>query len=240
MSRKAHAEEGHANNERWLLTYADLITLLLVFFVVMYSISKADERKFARISASLSKAFNTVVLQGSDQTTLGGELGPEGGNSLLEDVIGLRAQIVKLAEGMDIPGRVDLVQEKDGVALSLSASLLFDSGRADLAPESTKILDAVADWLRSVPNEVRVEGHTDNIPVESDLYPTNWELSVARATVVTRYIVEVGRIAPQRLSAQGYGEYRPIADNYSRESRALNRRVMIVILNLNPPEEAPK
>lgn len=230
MLRKGHVEENHGNQDRWLLTYADLITLLLVFFVVMYSISKADEKKWAKISASLHKAFNVVVLEGEDKTALGGESGPPAADSVMEDFIGLRSDMLKLAEQLGVQNMVNVSLQKDGIAISLSGSLLFDSGRADLRSESTKVLDVIGERLRGIPNEIRVEGHTDDIPVDSDLYPTNWELSSARATTVTRYLAEIGRISPQRLSAQGYGEYRPVTDNKSRENRALNRRVNIVIV----------
>lgn len=233
MLRKGRVEEGHANLERWLLTYADLITLLLVFFVVMYSISKADQAKFAKLNASLQRAFNVLVLEGQDKTSVAGEGAPISGNSILNDFFGLKAEMARIAAEMGAEGQINVVLEKEGIAINLSGNLLFDSGRADLRPDSTNVLDRIADRVRNIPNEIRVEGHTDNIPVETDLYPTNWELSVARATVVTRYLIEVGNIQPQRLSAQGYGEYRPVTDNSTRENRALNRRVEILIMYPN-------
>ena len=235
MRRKGRAEEVHTNQERWLLTYSDLITLLLVFFVVMYSISKADERKWAKLSASLQKAFNVLVLEGYDATSIEGESGPSAGSSVMEDFIGLRSDMLKLAEQLGIQNMVNVTLQKEGIAVSISGSVLFDSGRAELKPESAVILDRIAEHLRANRNEVRVEGHTDSIPVDSDLYPTNWELSSARATVVTRYLAEVAQISPQRLSAQGYGEYRPVTDNKSRENRALNRRVTVLILYPDSP-----
>ncbi len=139
----------------------------------------------------------------------------------------------RIAAEMGAEGQINVVLEKEGIAINLSGNLLFDSGRADLRPDSTKVLDRIAERVRNIPNEIRVEGHTDNIPVDTDLYPTNWELSVARATVVTRYLIEVGNIQPQRLSARGYGEYRPVTDNSTRENRALNRRVEILIMYPN-------
>lgn len=235
MQRKGHIEEIHGNQERWLLTYADLITLLLVFFVVMYSISKADERKFASLNVSLQRAFNVDVLSGQVQTAVGGEGGAVSGNSILDDFLGLRAEVNKLAKDLGAENQVNVVLQKEGIAISLSGSLLFDSGRADLKLDPTRILDGIAARVQGIPNEIRVEGHTDNIPVGSDLYPTNWELSAARATVVTRYLAEVGGIPPQRLSAQGFAEFRPVADNATREHRALNRRVDILIVYPDDP-----
>ncbi|MCL5961054.1 MAG: OmpA family protein [Chloroflexi bacterium] len=236
MVKKGHHEAKHENSERWLLTYSDLITLLLVFFVVMYSVSKADEKKFSRLSASLQKAFNVVVLEGQDKTAVAGDMGPASGNAVMNDFVGLRTQIIRLAEEMGVQSHVDVRLQPEGIAISLSGNLLFDSGRAELRPESTQILDGVADQLRSQPNEIRVEGHTDNIPVNSEMYPTNWELSVARATVVTRYLTEVDGLSPRRLSAQGYGEFRPLVDNKTREDRAQNRRVDILILYPDPSQ----
>lgn len=230
LVKKGRVEESHVSMERWLLTYADLITLLLVFFVVMYSISKADQAKFAKLNASLQRAFNVLVLEGQDKTAIAGSGAPLTGNSILDDFLGLRTSVGAIAEQMGVGNQVSVTLEREGIAISLSGNLLFDSGRAELRPESTRILDAIADKLRGISNEVRVEGHTDNVPVETDLYPSNWELSAARATVVTRYLAEIGGVQPQRLSAQGFGEFRPVANNDTRENRAQNRRVEIVIL----------
>lgn len=234
MQRRAHVEEGHVNNERWLLTYADLITLLLVFFVILYSISKADEKKFARISAALQHAFSVNVLQGSDPTAVGGENGPlDAGTSILDEYAAMRLEIQNIANQMGLQRDITVNLRKDGLAISVSGSLLFDSGRADLRPESMAALDKLAEELRRLPNDIRVEGHTDNVPVNSDLFPTNWELSAARATAVTRYLSELDGIPPRRLSAQGYGEFRPVAGNDTRDNRARNRRVELLIVNAN-------
>lgn len=230
MQRKVHLEEAHANMERWLLTYADLITLLLVFFVVMYSISKADERKFAKLSTILQKAFSGIVLEGSDRTALHGDDGAMTGDSVLDDFLGLRTEMEKLAADMGVLNQIGVSAQKEGIAISLSGNLLFDSGRAEIRGESTVVLDKIADRLRSIPNDIRVEGHTDNIQIDSDVYPTNWELSAARATSVTRYLAEAARLPPKRLSAQAFSEYRPVADNNSREKRAMNRRVDLLIV----------
>ena len=230
MKRKGHVEEVHANSERWLLTYADLITLLLVFFVVMYSISVADKTKFSRLNASLSKAFGGLVLQGDDKTAVGSDAGAMSGNSIMDDFFGMQSQINQIKNEMGLQSQIKVGLRKDGISVSLSGSLLFDSGRAELKPESTRALDGIANSFRSIPNNIRVEGHTDNVRVDSDLYPTNWELSTARATAVTRYLAEVDRIAPQRLSAQGYAEFNPVANNDTLENRASNRRVDLLIV----------
>ncbi len=224
---------GHgASHERWLITYADLITLLLVFFVVMYSISKADTAKFAKLNASLQRAFNVVVLEGYDPTALSGRPGGASGNSVLDDFVAIRNDLGQLAPSLArLPGTgVDVRLNREGILITISGALLFSSGRADLRPESVAVLDRVARYLRRIPNEVRISGHTDNIPPDSPIYPTNWELSTARAIAVARYFSDRWGIAPARLAAVGYGEYRPVADNSTREGRMRNRRVEIQIV----------
>jgi chemotaxis protein MotB len=108
--------------------------------------------------------------------------------------------------------------------------MLFDSGKSDLKPRGMTLLDTLAERLRTMPNEIRVEGHTDNIPIATPLYPSNWELSSARATTVGRYLAEHSDVAPNRIIAAGYGEFRPVASNDTREGRARNRRVDLVVL----------
>ncbi len=237
------AQGGHGpGHERWLITYADLITLLLVFFVVMYSISKADEAKFAKLNASLQRAFNVVVLEGYDPTALSGQPGGASGNSVIDDFIAIRNDLGQLAISRLPATGLDVRVNREGILITISGALLFPSGRADLRPESLPVLDRIAQHLRRIPNEVRVSGHTDNIPPDSPIYPTNWELSTARAIAVARYFSEAWGIAPARLAAVGYGEYRPVADNSTRDGRMRNRRVEIQIVYpeaqnlLNDPE----
>lgn len=119
---------------------------------------------------------------------------------------------------------------RDGVVISLAGNVLFDSGRAELRPQGLDLLDDLAAKLRDMPNDIRIEGHTDNVAIATSLYPSNWELSSARATTVGRYLIEHGGIAAKRVGAVGYGEWRPVASNDSREGRAQNRRVDVVIL----------
>lgn len=245
-ARKKHHAEGHPNHERWLLTYSDLITLLMVFFVVMYAISRADAAKFARLQASLQRAFRVEVLQGNDPTSLNGNDGSLIATSVIQEALvsagatpndqlittldELRQALARLPQSQPGMSRVAVGVVRDGVVISLSGNVLFDSGRADLKPEGLVLLDALAERLAQLPNEVRIEGHTDNVPIETDLYPSNWELSAARATTVARYLAEHG-VDPRRLIAAGYGEYRPVASNDTREGRARNRRVDIVVLS---------
>ncbi len=237
--------EGHENAERWLLTYADLITLLMVFFVVLYSMSSADSSKWKQISAALEQAFNVDVLRGSAATSLSDSqaappIAPIDNliqNDQVPQVSRVQAAIQSVLDkaqqnGSSQQPQVTVGTDKEGVVIRLSGSYLFDSGRAELKPNSFDLLDAIAQELKLETNDIRVDGHTDSTPlVGSALYPTNWELSTARALAVTRYFVETDGIQATRLEAAGFGEFRPIVPNDTREHRALNRRVEIHLLS---------
>jgi chemotaxis protein MotB len=248
MSKRRHKRghaEGHENAERWLLTYADLITLLMVFFVVLYSMSSADSSKWKQISAALEQAFNVDVLRGSAATAVG-DAAPSPPIAPIDNLISnndvpqvsrLQSAIQSVLDKAQQNGSTQTPQvtvgtDKEGVVIRLSGSYLFDSGRAELKPNSFDLLDAIAQQLKLAPNDIRVDGHTDSTPlVGSALYPTNWELSTARALAVTRYFVDTDSIQADRLEAAGFGEFRPLVPNDTREHRALNRRVEIHLLS---------
>jgi chemotaxis protein MotB len=248
MSKRRHKghEGGHENAERWLLTYADLITLLMVFFVVLYSMSQADSEKFKRISASLQQAFNVDVLQGQTASAIG-----DGSTALappLDDLISdgevpqvarLQNKIQAIIENTSQTPDVTVGVDREGVVIRLSGSYLFDSGRAELKPNSLSVLDAVASELKLLNNDIRVDGHTDSTPIDSPRYPTNWELSAARALAITRYLSEVDGIQSSRLVAAGFGEFRPLVPNDTRDHRAQNRRVEIHLLSSTASATSP-
>lgn len=249
MAIRKKAKTKHNNNDRWLLTYSDLITLLMVFFVVLYSMSKADAAKFSSLSASLQRAFNTQVLEGLDPASVGGEGGqfenesPEDlealkygigqGLSKTDEFAVIRSDIEEFAKTKGLVGKVLVRENRDGIVITLSGNLLFDSAKAELKPQAVVALEKVATIIKDRSNEIRVEGHTDNIPISTPLYPSNWELSTARAIAVAKYLTVVEGISADRIGAVGYGEYRPIVDNDSREHRALNRRVDVLIVYPN-------
>ena len=133
-----------------------------------------------------------------------------------------------MSQGLESAFSLENVER--GVVIHFTDRVLFDLGKAELKPEAKEVLQLVAQELKAWPNHIRVEGHTDNLPIRTAPYPSNWELSTARATEVLRYLIDVGGLAPERMSAAGYGEYRPIAPNDSEEGRAKNRRVDIVLL----------
>jgi chemotaxis protein MotB len=234
---KGH-EGGHENAERWLLTYADLITLLMVFFVVLYSMSQADSDKFKRISAALQQAFNVDVLQGQAASSIddGSAKPTQPVDDLISDtqvpqVARLKNKIEAVLDGSTQAPDVTVGVDREGIVIRLSGSYLFDSGRAELKPNSLAVLDAIAGELRPINNDIRVDGHTDSTPIESPRYPTNWELSAARALAVTRYFTETDGVQSTRLMAAGFGEFRPLVLNDTREHRAQNRRVEIHLLS---------
>jgi chemotaxis protein MotB len=236
--RRGKKHEEHVNHERWLISYADFITLLMVFFVVMYSMSSADSEKFRKISQSLSKAFNVDVLQGSQTAGLmDGISKPEAPiDDLIQDsevpqVGRLQSKINSIVDGNAQQPEVSVGRDKEGLVIRLSGSYLFDSGRAELKPNSLAVLDAIAGELRTLDNDIRVDGHTDATPIDSPRYPTNWELSTARSLAVTRYLSETDGIRAGRMMAAGFGEFRPLAPNDTREGRAQNRRVEIHVLS---------
>lgn len=247
MSKRRHRgghAEGHENAERWLLTYADLITLLMVFFVVLYSMSSADTSKWKQISAALTQAFNVDVLRGQTGTSIDETAAAPAQpiDSLISEQqvpqvsriqSAVQAVIDRARQNGDLQTpEVTVGTDREGIVIRLSGSYLFDSGRAELKPNSFGLLDAIAGQLKLEPNDIRVDGHTDATPLlGSALYPTNWELSASRAMAVTRYLAETDGILPTRLEAAGFGEYRPIVPNDTREHRALNRRVEIHLLN---------
>jgi chemotaxis protein MotB len=243
MSKRRHKshEGGHENAERWLLTYADLITLLMVFFVVLYSMSSADSTKWKQISAALEQAFNVDVLQGQSSTSISDSASQQPAppidnlinNNDVPQVAKLQAAIQSVLDGSDTnqTPQVSVGTDREGVVIRLSGSYLFDSGRAELKPNSLPVLEAIAGELKLLPNDIRVDGHTDSTPIDSPRYPTNWELSTARALAVTRFFTESQGLQSTRLMAAGFGEFRPLVPNDTREHRALNRRVEIHLLS---------
>ena len=240
MGKKKHDEE-HENAERWLLTYADLITLLLAFFIVMYSMSKVDAKKFGAMAQALQS-----VLHGKGMDVMKGEgnlmvAPPEAGGPMkIGDLKLLQSQINKLARDMGLKDKITADMDSRGLVIRISESTFFDPGSADLKPEAMNVLDAITVILKSIPNHIRFEGHTDNVPIKTPKYPSNWELSVSRATTCVRYLIEHHNFSPDKISALGYGEYRPIAGNDTSEGRAKNRRVDIVILSWEDRMNEPK
>lgn len=244
--RDLHINHDQENHERWLISYADFITLLFAFFVVMYSISSVNEGKYKVLSETLIGAFDVVEDKPTSADPI--ELGEYAKNSMIDfpgqankegDLIDNdREQLNQLDElsGQVEAAFADLIKSDEiaingnetWVEISLSSSLLFSSGSAKPNSAARPILEEIAGILSGYKNPIRVEGFTDNVPINSAVFPSNWELSAARSATVVRLLAQEG-IDPERMAAIGYGEYQPIASNDSTQGRNQNRRVVLVV-----------
>ncbi len=244
MSKKKHEE--HENHERWLVSYADFITLLFAFFVVMYSISSVNEGRFRTVSESIKAALNPIV--SPPATPIPFQVGANKPTSIVPNVIPsrdvavrrLRMALKSLQTSVGIEA-VQVTEPGDStIVLSLPELVLFESGAATLRAEALPFLQSLAEALVELDRQIKVQGHTDNVPIRSAQFPSNWELSAIRAVMVVRALGELYGVPAQNLSAVGYGDSRPVTDNQTPENRAKNRRVEIVVLERkqtpNPPD----
>lgn len=234
--RKRKKKPAPQGSPLWMTTYSDLVTLLLCFFVLLYGISSVDEVKLEGLKSALKSGFG--VFDGSESIV---DIGAPMGDRVIPDQLSLLyASLDQFITDTGIEESVKLEMEERGLVVRFSDQIFFDLGKADLKTESLGILEKLAPLLREVPNPIRVEGHTDSLPIRTAKFPSNWELSSYRATSVIRYLVEEQEFSPERLSAAGYGEYRPVVDNDTERNRALNRRVDIIILNDDAWANEPK
>lgn len=233
MSRKKDHAEAHPD-ERWVISYADLVTLLLGFFIILYATADANVAKFIRLSSGLSQAFNVPVKEGAVGGSLldgGSGLIPSGPQGKIDlDLKAIRDLVQRESVAGGVTGKVLVSREEDRITIRLADNLVFSSASADIREDAKPLLKIVADALKDNRNEIRIEGHTDSIPVVTERYPSNWELSSARATSVLRYLTEQLGVDARRVSAAGYGPNKPVANNITPEGRALNRRADVVIL----------
>jgi len=232
MRRKNGADE-HENLERWLLTYADLITLLLAFFIMMYTFSKQDAQKYNEVTAHLKSIFSGgsgIAKKGNLEGKLPVDLQMQiGSNAMIEERI--KQEFREIAGENGLKNNITVFTDARGVVVRIMDKAFYDEGKADLKQGAKNALNKIIPIMKGIKNHIRIEGHTDDTPISKGEFKSNWELSVRRATEVVRYIVEKGPIAPDRVSATGYAEYRPIVSNDTAENKALNRRVEIIIEN---------
>jgi chemotaxis protein MotB len=230
--KKKHAE--HVNHERWLVSYADFITLLFAFFVVMFAVSQVDSKKVGRFTESFSKAVGIDLFPESGQGLMsGGEtethaVTPDTRSRLPAALIDLQVQLEEKAQHKELPKGLQIVQRRNEIVVRLSENLLFDPGDDTLKSAAERAIEDVARELASRPVDVRVEGHTDDRPIRTVRFRSNWDLSTARATAVVAVLSKSG-LAPERLSAAGYGEFHPLGPNKAEDGRRQNRRVDIVV-----------
>jgi chemotaxis protein MotB len=230
------------NNERWLLTYADLMNLLLIFFIVLYALSQLDAAKFNQLAQSLNMSLgNSSLSPYIDKAAPGNNSIIKMPNTVPSPVIPskledqqideIKKKVDQVVEEKGLKGEIDVAVQERGVVISINAQLLFKSGSADLDPNSKPTIREIGDILLQVPGkQIKIEGHTDNDAISSSQFPSNWELSSARATNVLRLLVDKAHIDPRLISSVGYGEFRPVAPNTTEENKSKNRRVDIVIL----------
>ena len=244
MSKKKHPE--HVNHERWLVSYADFITLLFAFFVVLFASGQSDKRKQSQMAAALQAAFSPVAVfeQHSKQPPLTDDAGAAAHPAPVAPPVpvpehpaqptpNLHALLDHLARSKGLPpGSLSMHTTEEGIVISLEEAGFFTSGSAELQPHSLSVLARLGAALPSTP--IRVEGHTDNIPIHTAQFATNWELSSARATTIARYLLDHSSVRPTELGAEGYAEFRPVASNATAEGRAQNRRVDIILLAAQP------
>ena len=250
---------SHANHERWLVSYADFITLLFAFFVVLYSSSQVDKRKVGKLALAIQVAFqemgvfqastteipidatdpmpfsNVQAIETAERTASLGRIAspPDGtiGTSVENgDLAQLQAELeTTLASEIKLKA-VAMRREPDGLVISLREVGFFESGSARMKSASQGALDRIAGVLSKRDYRLRIEGHTDNAPIHTAQFPSNWELSTSRATEIVRLLILRDGFSPARLSAAGYAEYHPVASNLTADGRGMNRRVDIVIL----------
>jgi len=267
MSRRRRRARAHTNHERWLVSYADFITLLFAFFVVLYASSQVDHRKVGKLAVAIQVAFQELgvfspnalripidsneplplstveaIEEAKRKAQLGMNTTPKDllpGESDSDpadesDLATLQKELQDALHNEIALHEISLHREAEGLVVSLKEFGFFDSGSVALKPESLPALDRIASILAIRICRLRIEGHTDNVPIHTAQPGSNWELSTARATELVRVLIVRYRFAPERLSAAGYAQYHPIASNATAQGRAQNRRVDIVILGAQP------
>lgn len=274
MSKKKRAhEEEHENHERWLVTYADMITLLMVLFIVLFSMAAIDQKKFTQFKESLSSHKSSEsVLEGTPTVIDGGQtdmlneypaessqfefpdlnvdmqVGAKQNQRAAQEVMKRQQNLQAMKdaeknnfeqvkeemqaelEARNMQDKVQFKIDRRGLVVTvISDKVLFATGSADIQQHGSEILDAIGHSLAHVPNDIKIEGHTDNVPISTPQFPSNWYLSAARAASVLTYLVDHKDVMPEHVEASGFGEMHPAASNDTAEGRSLNRRVEIVI-----------
>ena len=239
-----HKHEEHENHERWLVSYADFITLLFAFFVVMYSISSVNVGKYRTVSESIKAALNPVVSPPSSPTPIAlssskaALTAPDAPGSK-EVVVRKLRNLVKSIKAVPQMSTVRITEKSNGdIVITIPDQLLFNSGEAAVRSEALPFLEGLSGALVELNRHTKVEGHTDNVPIRTAQFPSNWELSAARAVMVVRVLSELYGVPSDHLAAVGHADTRPLTENLDPEQRAKNRRVEVVILEQAPPAPA--
>jgi chemotaxis protein MotB len=248
-ARRRHRPEEHESHERWLVSYADFITLLFAFFTTLYAISVMDAEKGERLVQSIRESFGQGVFQlatsdprlldrlFASPIDLGGKAAPTHAQDTERARFELLEQRTRAFSTSETTSEgISVRRTEEGLVISLADSHFFTSGSTQLADSAKASLQEVAKVLQDLPNHVRVEGHTDDLPVSSATFPSNWHLSASRAVEVVRHFEQTG-IAPYRLSASGFADQRPLVSNKTPQGRRMNRRIDIVVLRTRMAED---
>ncbi|HVT91304.1 MAG TPA: flagellar motor protein MotB [Bryobacteraceae bacterium] len=263
MAIRKRASGDHSSHERWLVSYADFITLLFAFFVVMFASSQADKAKAKQVSDSVKKAFDKNEVSALVENILGGAMDQKGkGNAMHRGPGGAKqasgtevnkvntAQIAALLPSLEAltrelapeirAGKIEISLQPRGLVISFQQAALFPSGEAVIAEASVPSVGKVAAAIHRLPNPVRLEGHTDSVPIHNSRFRSNWDLSAARSIALLELMVNRFSIPNERLSIAGYADNDPAADNSTEQGRARNRRVDVVILSASGIQGEPK
>lgn len=226
------------NSERWMLSYLDFITLLMIFFIVMYAISNVDSSKYQKLSSSLQNGFsmgngNNMISNDDSISIIPADNMQEESSSITEEkkLEDVKEKVDDLVNDSDLKGSVSTSIQERGLIISFNNSVFFNSGQATIKDDWENKLISISKVLNGIDNYIRVEGHTDNVAINTEYFHSNWQLSSVRAANVVEFLINEGNVDPNRLSSIGYGEYRPVKSNDTEEGRSENRRVDILILN---------
>lgn len=214
------------DKDRYIITYADLITLLLGLFIILYAISNIDLAKYQKMIGILGSTF------GKDDESIKVIEFDNKKFDIKEKITlsSLTNNLQRLISENNISNSITLEENERGITIHILDDILFPTGKAEIRSDSKLILQKIASIIKSLPNDIRIEGHTDNIPISNSIFPSNWHLSVARALNTAYYLIDTEKLLPEKVSIVGYSEYRPVTGNDTQEGRANNRRVDIVIL----------
>ena len=238
MSRRdmGKKESGGGGSPGWMTTFSDLMSLLLTFFILLYSMSSVDDEKFQNVSNSLKGALagtgGTSIIDGIDPPPTIVQPDEEDYNEdeLDQGIVEMHDKVKDYIDDEEMGKEISVNMNKRGVFVDIKEAILFDPGSADIKDGGLQVLAKLEDLLNDFDNDIVIEGYTDNVPMNNEKYASNWELSTARAVSVVRHLSEKQHINPNRLSAVGFGEFSPIVPNDTPENRATNRRVNILII----------
>jgi len=236
MARPRRVNHGHVNHERWVISYADFVTLLFAFFVVMFATANADKGKARAVAEAVKAALDPKSNPHSKQIiqellNKDKKISPEAAKQTVAELTPSLNLLQKNLKEEIQRGEVELHLESRGLTVSFKQAALFDSGAADIKPSAFSALEKTADAILKVPNQIRLEGHTDNVPIHNDKFKNNWELSSARSIAMLEFLTERFSVPVKRLAVSGYADVAPVASNDTEQGRARNRRVDVVILS---------